>query len=803
MNAKEKDLLGVAHAIHQSGDLEGAVAAFETVLADFPLCGEAWFGLGTIALQAGQYQPAIDMLNKAIECDGLVGIYFINLGEAYRRVGKVDAALAVLRVACDIDPSNPDAWLNFGVAQADLGDLAVAEEALLKAADLGSLNPAVYRNLGVAKLKASDWEKAMEFFQMAIGLGPHDYASWCGMGEVLRQQGHPSQSVNAYRKAVELDPNASPARVGLATSLFAVSEAEEAEGILAGVLQDYPTDNRAWVAKGELHLSKKEDEEAIACFKRAIELSPLDEGAYLMLASVYERREELEPAAEILLRAMAMRPRDVAIMRKLADVYRDMKETKAAIALLKQAMAIAPDDHRTLYALGSMFSAERQWKDAEPLFKKAVEVEPANTSYWNAYSWALYRLDRLDDAMAAIDRGLELCPDSNMLLSNRGAVYFDIGYLDKAYECFKTIITRAPLDYSAWANLGMACDEMGRRREARHCFTKAFEITREKGIVHPALVFNSGSFELRCGNLEAGWKGIDQREIAKRYDHLASTPWNGESLEGKRLLIWEDQGIGDQLMFASIYQEAIDQAGQVVIECPPKLLSLLRRSFPKAIVVPKNCKHPLVSEGVDYRIPSAGLGRWFRPALKSFPRSKKGYLKVDPVRLAYWRQRLQKEFPGELLVGICWRSSMRSTRRSQHYVPLELLRELVCLPGVRFINLQYDKCADEIEVMRRDFGSNIVNFAELDMYNDIDETCAMISCLDLVISAPTAVAIMSGALGVRTWGLVRNLAWTMLGTRRLPFLPAVEKVYPRNWDENWEGPLRRVTADLREWVEKQ
>jgi len=803
--SNQQELLAQAHAVHNSGDFEAAVAAFETVVTQFPNCGEGWFGLGTIALQNQHYEPAIQMLNKAIECDGMVPIYFINLGEAYRRVAKYEAAIAVLKVACDLDPENADAWLNYGVALGDSGDTVAADQALQKAIDNGTLNPSAYRNMGVAKMKQGEWEEAGQFFQMALGLAPESCDAWCGMGETLRHQQHFAEAVNAFRKALTLDAHSPVARNGLAGSLYLAGEKEEAKAVVEALLAENPRNQGAWVAQGGFYGSEGAYDEAIESYKKAIEIAPLEEGPYLMLASVYCKREEYAQAGEILLRAIAMRPRDVVIMRELAEVYVNMGELGAAITLLKQTVAIAPDDYKTLLALGQLLVKDKKLKEADPHFKKAVDLMPTSATCWNAYSWNLYRLDRLDEAMAAIDRGLEVCPDSNLLKSNRGAVYFDMGDLGKAIESFGGIVKAVPLDYSAWSNLGMVYAAQGNKKKARACFDKAFEITAKKGMTHSALIFNSGSFELQTGNMKEGWSRVDKRDIAKRYDHLPSAPWQGEPLAGKRLLIWEDQGIGDQIMFSSIYQEVIDQAGHVVIECMPKLIPLLRRSFPKATVVPKQLpQHPLVTrEDVDYRIPSAGLGHWFRADVSAFPRSKKPFIKLDPTRKAYWKERLAQQYPGEILVGVCWRSSLRTSRRSQSYATVEHLKDFFQTPGVRFVNLQYDKCDDELEIIRKDYGVDIVNFDELDMYNDLDETAAMTCCLDLVISVPTSVLIMAGATGTRTWAMVRFCAWTMLGTRRLPFLPSVEKVYRRKWNEGWDGVLTKVRGDLAAWVAKR
>ena len=158
--------------------------------------------------------------------------------------------------------------------------------------------------------------------------------------------------------------------------------------------------------------------------------------------------------------------------------------------------------------------------------------------------------------------------------------------------------------------------------------------------------------------------------------------------------------------------------------------------------------------------------------------------------------RLNKDSCGRLKVGICWRSSLRTTRRSQQYADIASLAQILQVPGVQFFNLQYDECADELFRLNEESGASILDFPEVDMLNDIDEVSALVSHLVLVISAQTAVVAIAAGVGVKTWNFLSDGSWPLLGTSRQPFLPAVEKIYLRKWNESWRPHFTRLADDL-------
>jgi hypothetical protein len=306
---------------------------------------------------------------------------------------------------------------------------------------------------------------------------------------------------------------------------------------------------------------------------------------------------------------------------------------------------------------------------------------------------------------------------------------------------------------------------------------------------------------LAAGDLDQGWRDFGWRWASRDCDsalrHFAGRRGPGTALEGGSFLLWREQGLGEELLFASLLREVAHAARHCVLECDPRLLPLLQRSFPALeVVAAGHPPHPATARALDWHAPIGDVAPLLRPTIASFP-ANPAYLRADPARVAAWRERLAALGTGPW-IGLCWRSSNRRGVRALACTRIEQWLPVLGIAGARFVNLQYDRCDDEL-AQAAAAGVTITRFPELDMHCELDETAALIAALDLVVSAPTTVSILAAALGVPTWQLTCGADWHALGQANSPWQPRLTRFY-RRWDQGWETTLRTLASVLEGWI---
>ncbi|MEO8449716.1 MAG: N-acetylglucosaminyltransferase, partial [Gemmatimonadota bacterium] len=196
----------------------------------------------------------------------------------------------------------------------------------------------------------------------------------------------------------------------------------------------------------------------------------------------------------------------------------------------------------------------------------------------------------------------------------------------------------------------------------------------------------------------------------------------------------------------------------------------------------------------DWHSPLGSLPRWLRRKRSDFP-ANGAYLVPDPARRARWRARLDALGP-EPTIGLCWRSGLLTPDRRRHYAPLTAWARLLAVPGVTWICLQYDECGDELATFEQLAGIRIHRWPDEDLKNDLESVAALVAELDGIVTAPTAISSLAGAVGARTWQVDSGSDWTIGGERASPWFPTVE-VVPRRLPESWDAVMDRVAGGIR------
>jgi tetratricopeptide (TPR) repeat protein len=508
---------------------------------------------------------------------------------------------------------------------------------------------------------------------------------------------------------------------------------------------------------GELALAERDLAETLAHKHDVAE-------AHFYLGLIHRKRRQLEEAVDCLLLATTFKPDFAEAWLYLGVVNLDRKQYDDAAKNFTTALRIRPDYAEAYNALGTLYEQRMQFRDAATNYKKAIELNPRFAlAYSNLANVTLSEFCDADAALAYVQKAIELAPQ-----------------LAGAHN-----------------NLAMILQYQGRSEEALAACERALAL--KPGA--PSTLWIRGFAQLMLGRLEAGWRDYEARKQLLPTFKVRKFPyreWDGSPLAGRSLLVYNEQGIGDEILFASCLPDLLALGGQCVVECSQKLESLFRRSFPAATiqVADQSLADMSYLEALpqfDWQVAAGSLPLHFRRDLRDFPRHN-GYLVADPQRIAYWRERFA-EIGGGLKVGFCWRSSNQKAGRALEYSSISQWGPIFAVPGVHFFNLQYDECRGELDQARGEFGVTLHDFPEVDMFDDLDETAALMKALDLVISAPTAVSAQAAALGMPCWQMSKGVDWSDLGAKHNPWYPTM-KCFRRAWNQPWAEIIEQIASEL-------
>ena len=453
-------------------------------------------------------------------------------------------------------------------------------------------------------------------------------------------------------------------------------------------------------------------------------------------------------------------PACVARVRALLALGRSSEEAGA----YREFLQANPGHAGAAYALAAWHHARSEHETAAELLRPLVDLRPPNREACNLLGLILGReFGEFEEGERLLRLALEPDPLWPVALSNLGWILLEKGEYVQGMKLLDAVLARDPDDH-------------------------------ETRLVRSYM-------NLKHGEFEQGWRDYE----ARHHSRFAMRPpyhfaqWDGTPLGGETLLIYAEQGFGDQIMFASCFHEAIERAGRCIIECDPRLVALFRRSFPTAVIEASapagvQAAWTVSAQAVHRQIPMGSLPGLFRERWEEFPRHA-GYLRAAPERVAYWRARLDALGP-EPKIGLSWRGGIPATRRHLRSLAPEELLPLLRLPA-RFVSLQYGNCSDDLDALRSDHGVILPHWQEA--IDDYDETAALVCALDLVVSVCTAVIHLTGALGRPVWILVPAVAeWRYLDAgERLPWYPSA-RLFRQMEPGRWRGVIQQIVEQLEQ-----
>jgi hypothetical protein len=405
-----------------------------------------------------------------------------------------------------------------------------------------------------------------------------------------------------------------------------------------------------------------------------------------------------------------------------------------------------------------MADAERADDGAEALCRQELAINPAAPAALRTLAEILRVQGRYEDMIALADSALAVQPQLGEAWLARGDALKSQELTEAALEAYRAAARSPEVAYDALVRCGLVLSALGRLDDAFEAYESALALQPEA----PVARFGRGLLRLERRDFGAGWDDHESRWRAELFiagsggvmppglvPHLA-TNVSPSQIEGQRVLVIGEQGIGDQLMFASMLPDLARTAASVVCVCDPRLVGLFSASFENITATDPSCGNV----EADMALAMGSLGCAFRRNAEDFPRTP--YLRPRQEVRARWAERLGTP-RARLRVGLSWRGGTPFTRRQSRSMGLDQLGPILDLPDFEFISLQYGDVADEVSEVNAGRANPIRLFPDAELH-DFEELAGLTANCDVVVSVQTTLVHLAGALGQTCLALLPSRA---------------------------------------------
>jgi tetratricopeptide (TPR) repeat protein len=508
----------------------------------------------------------------------------------------------------------------------------------------------------------------------------------------------------------------------------------------------------------------------------------------LHLAGIIKLQNGKAGAAYALIEsALKVNPQAPEALANLGMALAALNRGEEALAAIDRALALLPDSFESLNNRGNVLLKLNRPADALAAFDRVSMLEPRHLGARINRGNALAALERFDEAVAQYDAVLAVHPTHAETHCNRGNALSGRGRYSDAIAAYDRALALRPDYVKALTNRGIALQTIGQHQEALAEFGKVLAIDKDHADAH----HNEALTLLTLGDYRRGFAAYEWRwqrtGMPARRRSFGKPLWLGEYPLGRRtILLHAEQGLGDTIQFVRYAPLLAKTGANVVIEVPPELTDLLTRVAGVSGVVASGAPLP----AFDVHCPMGSLPH----ALKTEPATIPAdipYLTASAEGIAKWRERIER-LPSPR-IAIAWSGRATHANDRNRSVALARLEPLLALDGASFVSIQRELRDADREVLAR--APRLAHVGgDLD---DFDDTAAVVSLVDLVISVDTSVVHLAAALGRPTWILLPfwpDWRW-MLDRADSPWYPTV-RLFRQRALGDWDGVIARVTEEV-------
>ncbi|VAW52062.1 hypothetical protein MNBD_GAMMA05-606 [hydrothermal vent metagenome] len=620
-------------------------------------------------------------------------------------------------------------------------------------------------------------------------------------------------------------------------TLISKGELLQARKRVDRLCKKFKNNPESWFISGVVCVTQNDFKRAIISYKQSITLAPSMPISYLNLGIAFRMNGQYNDSIVALTKAVELQPTLTNAYRELGVVSHTLGHYEDAVKYIKYTVDSAPNDPMTWVSLGNVHEQNNNNIDAEACYQKALDVDAksvaaclnlgnvlkaqkkiieaencykiflikAPNSIDVTYNLAvLYQSEgRLIEAESHYRKGISIDVSHIASNNNLGLVLLLQNKFEEAINVFKILIKLNPKYLDARRNLALVY------REVNELFLAEQELNNILKLDHDNVIAmqERSLVVLQQGDFKRGWLDYEWRlkNSADYSDYLPFPIWDGSDISKKSILLFPEQGVGDEIMFSSCINDVTNVSNNVILVCDARMKLIFERSFPAVKIIGQTKEFNLSNNtstfieqlpAVDVQLSMASLPMYFRTEINSFKKTASGYLQTDVLLLEKWKARYKILGDG-MKIGISWRGGHISNTKLKRSVDLEKWGEIFKTSNVQFVNLQYGDCATDLQIVKNKFGITVNEWKDSDPLVDMDDFSAKIKALDLVISIDNSTVHLAGSLGVDTW-LLQPFSpdWRWLPEQIDSYWYSSIRQYRQCIAGKWEDVLKRIAADL-------
>lgn len=477
--------------------------------------------------------------------------------------------------------------------------------------------------------------------------------------------------------------------------------------------------------------------------------------------------------------------------------YIQSNNLQSAILLLKQILQVKPSHPKALRMMAIAHAKKGLNIDALRFIDKAIAADTKDGVAHSNRGNILQNLGRDLEAVKSYHKSIQFAPGYAEAYGNLANALQRLRDYHGALKGYQDALTRDPINPDFYCNMGNCFLAMDRSEDAYSSYVKAIELQPNHADAHYFLA----QLNFRNFNFISGWEGSEWRWLAREFNSLPikiSKPrWDGKYLSGS-LLIWAEQGIGDQILYASMLAEVSKLTSSLTISVDRKLVRVFERSFPQCQIL--DSVEVQTDDGYDAQIPIGSIGKFFRRSVEDFKSAPRGYLAVNELNVKKFRN--NSPFSQKIACGISWKSNNPTVGYEKSIALNDMLPIFELKDHFDFINLQYGDIGAEIDSIKNILDLNLLNTPNVDLFSNMEDFLDLVNACDVVVTTSNSTAHFAGAAGKETLLLLPYSAgrfwyWQEFKGKSL-WYPSIT-IFRQQAQGDWSYPINKA----KEYLEKR